>query len=107
MVDEYISIIIAGSFTVLGAIISSVASWLTSRNNKRIHKLEKYVTQLGDQVKSYWRLERLYAHKLAELERCNEETILRKNRTYIAEQMGVRPKMTANDVDKLLNDIRL
>lgn len=106
MAEEYISVVVAESFTVLGAMVSSISHWLTSRNSARTHKLEKYVMQLGDQVKSYWYLERLYAHELSELKKCNEETTLKRNRAKIADQVGVRPKMTANDVDKLLEDIR-
>jgi len=57
--------IITGVFTILGAILGGIISYLGSRNERKIELLKSRVNLLSKQVISYWNLESFIQMKSA------------------------------------------
>lgn len=103
--------IITGCVTLIGVIIGALATWLTSRDIKKMERLQNEVQSLkgqillmGRQITSYWKLERQYAHDLSIEKNENEDHLLKTYRKKIKEDGYERPYMTENDVNKILRD---
>ena len=105
--------IINGLFTLAGVLIGSFVSWLCARDAKKMDelkgdnlKLRHNLKKMGEQIKSYWTLERMCAHELSKHIGKNEETILKDNRQIIESRGFERPTMTSNDVDNIYRDCK-
>lgn len=103
--------IFTGCITLIGVIIGTLTTWLTSRDARKMERLKdqvqslkKQILLIGEQTKSYWNLERIYAQDLASERHKNEETILKEYRTKIEEDGYKRPTMTENDINKILRE---
>lgn len=99
------TMIINGCFVLAGTLLGGLSTWLITRDAKRLNELEKAVSKMALQIKAYWHLEKLYTQEMSKLTGIHENTILINNRDKIKNLGFDRPKMTANDVDKLLDDL--
>lgn len=105
MADNVISAVLA----LVGVLFGSLTTWLCSRDSRKMERLKeentllkRYLCIMGDQIKSYWRLEKKYAQDLAAEKDGNKRTFLIEYRKQIVNEGGEKPYMTADEVDKIL-----
>ena len=110
---------INGIFTIIGAIVGGIISYLTARDKKeltalhrkieeqqeKIDSMKKYVVQLGAQVSAYWNVEKAYSEEIATMTNINAKTILQKHRDSIEAKGFVRPTLTEKGVSDILEKL--
>lgn len=113
------SVIINGIFTLAGVFIGGVISYLTARDKKEVAALNRQIKELQEnnnihktqiislcnQVSAYWNIEKAYSEEIASITQKNAKTILQKRRDSIAAKGFVRPSLTSNDVNKILEKL--
>ena len=94
--------IITGVFTILGAILGGIISYLGSRNERKIELLKSRVNLLSKQVISYWNLEKLYSDEIGRLLSRPSRTVLQEYRDKIESMDLERPTMTEKEAKRIL-----
>jgi hypothetical protein len=94
-------VVISGLFALVGVAIGSFATYLATRDARRMQNLERLVCKLADQVASYWALEKLYSEELARATHQNQKTVLQDFRDTVQSDKLVRPVMTANEAEDI------
>lgn len=96
--------IITGVFTLLGAILGGIISYLGSRNERKIELLKSRVNLLSKQVISYWNLEKLYSDEIGQLLSRPSRTVLQEYRDKIESMDLERPTMTEKEAKRILTN---
>ena len=94
--------IITGIFTLSGALLGGIISYLGSRNERKIELLKSRVNLLSKQVISYWNLEKLYSDEIGQLLSRPSKTVLQEYRDKIESMDLERPTMTEKEAKRLL-----
>jgi hypothetical protein len=94
--------IITGVFTLLGALLGGIISYLGSRNERKIELLKSRVNLLSKQVISYWNLEKLYSDEIGQLLSRPSRTVLQEYRDKIESMDLERPTMTEKEAKRIL-----
>lgn len=99
--------IINGIFTIIGVSIGGLIAYISNKDiiSKRIMKEDLKI--LGEQVISYWNLEKLYSEEIAKNNKTTSRAIIIEYRTKMVENQYIRPTMTEKEVKKILNKHRL
>ncbi len=94
--------IITGVFTLSGALLGGLITYLAARDTKKIIELRKQINILSRQIISYWNLEKIYSENLSNLTNKSSVTILKEYRDEVVSMDLDRPSMTANEAIKIL-----
>ena len=94
--------LVTGIFTLLGALLGGIISYLGSRNERKIESLKSKVNLLSKQVISYWHLEKLYSDEIGELLSRPSRTVLQEYRDKIESMDLERPTMTEKEAKRIL-----
>lgn len=94
--------IITGVFTLLGALLGGIISYLGSRNERKIELLKSRVNLLSKQVISYWNLEKLYSDEIGQLLSRPSKTVLQEYRDKIESMDLERPTMIEKEAKRIL-----
>jgi hypothetical protein len=92
--------------TIVGAVISAVITSIASKKERNLIKLKSKAERLGSQVISYWNLEKKYCEEVGSLTSKTPLTVMKEFRLKVKNDEYERPKMTENDVKKLLEEIK-
>ena len=86
-------------FTVLGAVVAGLSSYLIARMNMKWQKARAVITKLAEQVAAYHKLEELYMKRVAELDPSKPPLTVQKNiRREVENLIGFSKSwMTARD----------
>lgn len=88
--------------TIAGGFIGGFFSVMAAKVGYKKEKMEKDITDLANQVKSYWHLEKEYLSQIKVLSGKSEETIMKNTRKIVANNGYEYPKMTENDANSIL-----
>lgn len=97
--------IVTGLFTIGGTLIGALASIASAKINQRANTKDKVITRLASQVKAYWALEQEYVLELQDYQGTSKTKIKASYREKVREKGYDMPNMTANDVDKLIDNM--
>ena len=100
--------IVAGLFTLAGALLGGVITLATVRLDRRWGRAKKNIADLCQQVSAFYQLEQLYKEEVATL-RANSDgskpsakTVMEEMRGRVQELEGqVRPTMTSRAADEI------
>lgn len=93
----------SGLFTVLGALLAGISSYLAVKTNTDWKRAKSDIENLTEQLTSYHKLEELYMKRVAELEPSAPAavTVQKNMRNEVADLGLKRPEMTANEARKI------
>ena len=90
--------IINGIFTLAGASIGVLYTWLNNRKDRNAQNVIKLVAQ----VTSYWQLEKLYCKAISDLTNQKERTVMQDYRDKVEDMEYERPTLTEREARKML-----
>ena len=95
-----------GLFTVLGAIVAGLFSYLIARTNTKWQKAQSVISKLTEQVANYHKLEEFYMNRVAELDpsKPSAVTVQKNMRSEVEDLDGfTRPRMTVREARDIGN----
>lgn len=99
-------ITVAGTLlgTIVGGLIGGWYSLKAAKVGFKKETMEKEIRKLGNQVISYWNLEKEYLSQINGLDPKNtpEITIMKNTRKVVVEKGYVKPDMTENEARDIL-----
>ena len=88
--------------TIAGGCIGGFFSVRAAKVGYKKEKMKKDITDLANQVKSYWNLEKEYLSQIKDLSGKSEETIMKKTRKIVANNGHEYPRMTEKEANLIL-----
>ncbi len=100
--------IAGGCLALLGTAVAGMFSVLAAKAGSKWEQAKSDLQSLCDQVVAYHKLEELYKHEVNALDpqRGAAVTVLKNMREAVVREIGIRPKMTAEEARNIAGRYR-